>query len=102
MVSEPDRLAHRSLRVSLLCVVAIPVLVVALTALPERWRGAAFVLGLAAIAAVAIWAGLLGRRVVAEADAPGWRAMAGAWIGLTLGVTTALFTLWTLLGIVIG
>src|SRR5207342_1310340 len=53
-VSEPERLAHRSLRVSLLCVVAVPALMVALTALPERWRGAAFVLGLAAVATVAI------------------------------------------------
>jgi hypothetical protein len=101
-VSEPERLAHRSFRVSLLCVVAIPVLVVALTALPDGWRGAAFVAGLAAVAAVAIWAGLVGRRVVGEADAPDWRAAAGAWIGLTLGVTTAIFALWTLLGIAFG
>ncbi len=100
-VSEPERLAHRSLRVSLLCFVAIPVLVVALTVLPEGWRGAAFVLGLAAVAAVSIWAGLLGRRVLAGSE-PTWRAAAGAWIGLTLGVTAALFTLWTILGIAFG
>lgn len=97
-MEDQDRLARRGLLLSLACIPAVPALVVLLTLTPEGWRLAVYLLGLAGIAAVAIWGGLMARRALLEGTALTWRAVAGAWIGLTLGVTAALFTVWTAAG----
>ena len=97
-----DRLARRGLLLALACVLASPILVVLLTAAPAGWRRAIFLVGLAGIAALAIWAGLMARKALVDGTALTWRASAGMWIGLTLGVTAAVFTLWTLVGLVFG
>jgi hypothetical protein len=98
-VEDPDRSARRGWLLALASVPAVPVLILLVVVVPQGWRLAIYLTGLFAIAGVAIWGGLLARRGLVGGTSLTVRAIAGMWLGLTLGVTATVFTLWTLVGL---
>ena len=79
--------------------IMIGFLILLVVVVPQGWRLAIYLTGLFAIAGVAIWGGLLARRALVGGTSLTVRAIAGMWLGLTVGVTAAVFTLWTLVGL---
>jgi hypothetical protein len=93
-----DRTVGRGMLLVLLAVVAIPALLLMLTTLPQEARAAAFVGGLLAVAALSVTGALSARRGLLVGTSRTARAILTAIVGLTLGVTGAVFAVWSVLG----
>lgn len=68
-------------------------------AFPEGARPAVFLVGVAVTAALALWGGIRARRALLENAPATGHAVAIAWIGLTIGVTAAVFCVWGAVGL---
>lgn len=100
-MSTPDRDATRGLVLAVAGAVLAPTLLVLLAALPLGARKAAYLAGLGVIAAVSIVGGVIARRSLGAGTTRMGRAIAGATLGLTVGVTAAVLAFWTLAGAVV-
>jgi hypothetical protein len=100
-LSTPDVDARRGLLLAVTGIVAIPVTGALLAASPGRARGAVYVLGLAAIAAISFLGGLLGRRALGAGTALRARALTATIVGFWLGLTAAALCFWTLVALVL-
>jgi hypothetical protein len=97
-VSADPRL-RRPTRQLLLAGAAVPLAVLAAALAPSGSRAWVFLAGMAVVAALAIRAGVGGRAaLLADTPAKG-RAAAIAWLGLVVGVTAAIFCLWSVVGL---
>jgi hypothetical protein len=90
-VRARDLNARRGLWLSLIGVVLLPVAMSAIALFPQGgWRRAVYILGLAAVAAVSLTGGTMARRALSAGTKLRTRAMAGAAIGLWVGLTAAI------------
>lgn len=71
----------------------VPVTLVIVALLPERWRGTAYLLGLVGAAALSLAGGVRGFRAVLGASHRPASAIASAIVGLTAGITFAVLAL---------
>jgi hypothetical protein len=95
----PDARARRGLWLAFAGIAILPLVLLLVAILPSELRAAAYLGGLAVAAAVSIWGGLLGRgALVAGTDRSGV-AIVAAMLGLIVGVTLALLSLWGLLAL---
>ncbi len=95
-----DERARRGFALALAGAVGIPVLVAVLVALPQGWRKAVFVVGMAAVCAASLRGGTMARTAMLGTTGRRGLAVAGTFLGLILGVTTAVFLFWTLVSLV--
>lgn len=80
-------------------IVGLPLTVGAAGLAPEGSRALIFLAGAAVVSALALAAGIAGRRALL-ADTPSkGRAAILAWCGLMLGLTAGVFSLWALIGV---
>jgi len=100
-VSTPDRDATRGLVLSVVGLLLAPALLVLLAALPPGTRKAAYLASLGVIAAVSLTGGVIARRALGAGTTKMGRAVAGAMLGLTVGVTASVLGFWTLIGVVL-
>jgi uncharacterized membrane protein YfcA len=96
-----DAHARRGFALALGGAAGIPVLVVLVAVLPQGWRKAVFVVGLAAVGAVCLWGGAVARSAIGAPTSHSGRAVVGTFLGLILGVTAAVFVFWTLVTLVL-
>src|SRR5512141_1222426 len=94
--SDDDARARRGFALAVAGAIGIPVLVAVVAALPQGWRKAVFVAGLAAIVAVCLWGGAMARSALGSASTHPARAIVGTFVGFIVGVTAAVFLFWTL------
>lgn len=78
-----------------------PALLVLLAAVPQGARKVVYVAGLGLVATVSIAGGVMARAALGAGTARTGRAIAGAMLGLTFGVTAAVLGFWTLVGTVV-
>jgi len=79
----------------------LPVTLLVIGASPQGARAALFLMGLCATATVCIWGGVVARRALSGGTAHPARAMAGAILGLVVGVTAAIVAFWSFVGLVL-
>lgn len=98
-MAPPDAPIRRALVLTIAGVASVPLALGAAAALPERTRAPLFLLGLAAAASLGITGGAMGRSALARGTSTPVRAGVIAMIGLTVGVTAAVFGVWSLVGV---
>jgi hypothetical protein len=99
-VSTTDADARRGLRLSLLGVLGIFLTAGLLAVVPSgAARVVAYLLGLAAIAAISVLGGFTGRRALNDGTALRGRALTATIVGLWLGLTAAVLCFWTLVAV---
>jgi hypothetical protein len=99
VTSADDAHARQGFALALAGAVGVPVLVAIVAVLPQGWRKAVFVLGLAAVATASLWGGAVARSAMGSRTAHRGRAIVGTFLGLILGVTAAVFLFWTLVSL---
>jgi hypothetical protein len=92
-MATADDGSARSLALALSGLVVLPMVLVVVAALPQRWRGAAYLLGLTGAAAASLAGGVRGFRAVTGGAARAGLEIASAIVGLTVGVTFAVLAL---------
>ena len=92
---DPDDDARLGLRLALIGLVGIPVTIVLVGLAPHGLRTGLYLVGLGAVALVSLVGGARGRRALSAGTALTARAIAGALLGLWLGVTAAGVWLWS-------
>jgi hypothetical protein len=80
-------------------VVGLPLAVAVAGLAPAGSRAFVFLAGAAAVSALALAAGIAGRRSLLDDTPAKGRAALLAWCGLMLGLTAAVFSLWALIGV---
>jgi hypothetical protein len=100
-VTDPDADARRGLLLAVLGAAAIPATAILIAVTPSGARGAVYLLGLAAVAAISLLGGATGRRALSAGTALRARAVVAALLGLWLGITAAVLWFWTLVGLVL-
>ena len=105
MSARPSDLADASARLgSWLVIVGVgflPITVLAVGFSPQGARAAVFLIGLTATATVCIWGGVSARRALSTGTSHPIRAGAAGIIGLLVGITAALVTVWSLVGLIL-
>jgi hypothetical protein len=90
----------RAFRLTAASILALAATLVVVAVLPVSWRTVAFLVGLAAVGALGIGGGTIGRRALqAGAPHPG-RTIAVSIVGLTLGATATISAALGLLSLV--
>ena len=79
----------------------LPITLVAVGISPRGARAAVFLMGLAATATVCIWGGLTARSALSGGTSHPARAIVAGILGLVVGITAALVTIWSLVGLVL-
>ena len=87
MAIPPGTLAFR---LTLGCLLAVPVSIAIVGFLPRGWRGAGLLVSMSAVAASGIAGGLIGRRALQEGTPHTGRTIVVSIVGLTIGVTAGL------------
>lgn len=96
---DDDGRAGRGLALAVTGALGIPVLVAVVAAVPQGWRKAVFVVGLAAIAGTCLWGGAMARSALGGGTTHPARGIAGTLVGFIVGVTAAVFLFWTLVSL---
>ncbi|TMK36760.1 MAG: hypothetical protein E6G58_04365 [Actinobacteria bacterium] len=98
-ITAPDEDARRGLRLALIGYAGVPLTIVFVGLAPHGFRAGVYLAGLAAVAVVSTVGGIRARRALSAGTALRARAIAGAILGLWLGVTAAVLWFWTLVGV---
>ncbi len=98
-IPTPDEDARRGLRLALIGLGGVPLTIVLVGLAPHGARAGVYLTGLAAVAVVSTIGGVRGRRALSAGTALRARAIAGAVLGLWIGVTAAVLWFWTLVGV---
>jgi hypothetical protein len=78
---------------------AIPATAVLIAITPNGARGVVYLAGLAAVAAISILGGSMGRRALSDGTSLRARAVVAAMLGFWLGITAAVLWFWTLVAV---
>ncbi|MGZ4149508.1 MAG: hypothetical protein ACXVQJ_05675 [Actinomycetota bacterium] len=92
MPATDDR-SRTTLALALGGIALLPAVLVIVALLPQGWRGAAYLLGLACVAAVSLAGGMRGFRAIVGGSERPAAAVAAAIVGLTAGATFAVLAL---------
>jgi uncharacterized membrane protein YfcA len=97
--TDDDARARRGFALTLGGAAGIPILVALVAWLPQGWRKAVFVAGLAAVAGACLRGGAVARSAIGAPTPYRGRAIVGTFLGLILGLTAAVFLFWTLVSL---
>ena len=92
--------ATLAFRLTLACLLAVPVSIALVGLLPVGGRGAGLFVSMLTVAALGIAGGLVGRRALQEGTAHTGRTIVVSIVGLTVGVTAAISVLLALTSLV--
>ena len=99
-VAKPgDACAARGLLLALGGTLLLPIVIVAVALSPQNARAWVFELGCVVAASMALWGGVCASRALSLGTDRTVTAIGGSLVGFVVGITTAVVSLWALIGL---